>query len=49
MCRRDQLLGIGLLAFGLGLLAAGWVETNFLRWVLGIGLAAAGILLLQKK
>ncbi len=49
MCRRDQLLGIGLLAFGAGLLLAGWMESEFLRWVLGIGLVAAGLLTLQKK
>ncbi len=49
MCRTNQLLGVSLLAFGAGLLAAGWVESNFLRWVLGIGLAASGILVLKKN
>lgn len=49
MCRRNQLLGVALLALGLGLLAAGWMESEFLRWVLGIGLVAAGLLTLQKK
>ncbi len=49
MCRRDQLLGVGLAAFGLGLLAAGWIESTFLRWVWGVGLVIAGILILQKK
>lgn len=49
MCRRNQLLGVGLLAFGLGLLTVGWIEAEFLRWVLGIGLVAAGLSLLQKK
>lgn len=49
MCRRNQLLGVALFSFGVGLLAAGWIDTKFMRWVLGIGAAVAGILLLQKK
>lgn len=49
MCRRNQLLGVGLLAFGLGLLTVVWIEAEFLRWVFGIGLVAAGLSLLQKK
>lgn len=49
MCRRNQLLGVGMLAFGLGLLMVVWIEAEILRWVLGIGLVAAGLTLLQKK
>ncbi len=49
MCRRNQLLGVGMLAFGLGLLMVVWIEAEILRWVLGIGLVAAGLALLQKK
>lgn len=49
MCRRNQLLGVGLLSFGLGLLSVVWIETEFLRWVLGIGLIVAGLALVQKK
>lgn len=49
MCRRNQLLGVGLLAFGLGLLTVVWIEAEFLRWVFGIGLVVAGLSLLQKK
>lgn len=49
MCRRNQLLGIALLAFGLGLLVCCWFESGFVRNCLGIGLLAAGILFLQKK
>lgn len=49
MCRRNQLLGVGLLAFGLGLLTVVWIQAEFLRWVVGIGLVVAGLSLLQKK
>ena len=49
MCRRNQLLGVGLLALGLGLLAVVWIEKEYLRWTLGIGLVTAGLALLQKK
>lgn len=49
MCRKDLLLGVGLIAFGAGLLTAGWVESTFLRWVLGLGLLVSGFLVLQKK
>lgn len=49
MCRRDQVLCIGLFAFGLGLLVAGWIESSFWRWVWGVGLVIAGVLALQKK
>ncbi|MBQ3215190.1 MAG: hypothetical protein IJB11_03630 [Oscillospiraceae bacterium] len=49
MCRRNQLLAVALLAFGAGLLVCGWIDTKFMRWVLGIGLVAAGLYLLQKK
>lgn len=49
MCRRNQLLSIALLAFGLGLLIGCWMESVFARNCLGLGLIAAGIILLQKK
>jgi len=49
MCRRDQVLCVALLAFGLGLLVAGWIESGFWRWALGIGLVIGGILTWQKK
>ena len=49
MCRRNQLLGVGLLSFGLGLLLVVWIEAEFLRWLFGIGLVTAGLALLQKK
>ena len=49
MCRRNQLLGIAALAFGVGLLVCCWFESGFVRNCLGVGLVAVGILLLQKK
>lgn len=49
MCRKNQLLGVGMLLFGLGLLIGCWFETEFVRNCIGVGLIAGGILLLQKK
>lgn len=49
MCRRNQLLGLGLLAFGLGLVVGCWMESEFVCNCLGIGLIAVGVLVLQKK
>ncbi|MBQ9762401.1 MAG: hypothetical protein IJV82_04915 [Oscillospiraceae bacterium] len=49
MCRRDQILGIALLAFGLGLLVGSWIDTHFWRVFFGIGLTAGGVLVLVKK
>ena len=49
MCRRNQLLGVAALAFGLGLLVCSWFESGFVRICFGVGLAAMGILFLQKK
>ena len=49
MCRRNQLLGCAVLAFGCGLLVCCWLESELLRIVFGIGLLVAGFCLLQKK
>lgn len=49
MCRRDQLLGIGLLALGVGLLLACWIETLFWQICFGACACGSGILILQKK
>ena len=49
MCRKNQLWGIAILAFGLGLLVGCWMESEFVRNLLGIGLIAVGVLFLQKK
>lgn len=49
MCRRDQIQGIGLLAFGLGLLVACWFESRFWQICFGVCLLGAGFLILLKK
>lgn len=49
MCRRNQLLGIAALAFGLGLLTGCWFESEFVRNCWGIILIAVSIFVLQKK
>lgn len=49
MCRRNLLLGFGLLAFGFGLLVGCWLESEFVRNCIGLGLMAVGVLVLQKK
>lgn len=49
MCRRNQLLGIGLLALGIGLVLDCWIDGEFFRNCLGIILVGAGLLVLCKK
>lgn len=49
MCRRNQLLGVALMAFGLGLLAAGFFESVFFCGCLGLGVMVVGVVILQKK
>lgn len=49
MCRRNQLLGIFALGFGMGLLFARLFESGFFCGCVGVGLIVAGLLLLQKK
>lgn len=45
MCRRNQALAIGLIAFGVGVLVGGWIESCILRFLLAAGSIAAGIFL----
>jgi hypothetical protein len=49
MCRRNQLIGIFALGFGLGMLFAGLFESGFFCGCVGVGLMAGGLLILQKK
>ena len=49
MCRRNQLWGLAVLAFGLGLVVGSWLEPVFIRKCCGIGLMAVGVLIVQKK
>ena len=49
MCRRNQLLGFALMAFGIGLLMGCFIESSFLGGCLGIGAMSVGIAVIQKK
>ena len=49
MCRRNQLLGMALLAFGLGLWIGCWLETGLSRICFSVIAIVGGVLLLQKK
>ena len=49
MCRQNQLRGMLVLGFGLGLLAGCWVESGFWCCLLGVCGAMAGILCVLKK
>jgi len=43
MCRRNQMWGCALVAFGLGLLVGMWIEGGFLAHCLGFGIIFFGI------
>ena len=49
MCRRNQLCGVALMAFGVGLLSAGFFESVFFCGCLGIGFVVLGVVVTQKK
>ncbi len=49
MCRKDQLRGLALLGFGLGLLASVWIDSHFWQVCFGILALGAGVLVLAKK
>ena len=49
MCRQNQLRGMLLLGFGLGLLAGCWVGSTFWCCLLGVGASMAGILCVLKR
>ena len=49
MCRRNQLVGVALAAFGLGLLLAAYMESGFVCGCFGVIAIGLGILTLQKK
>lgn len=49
MCRRNHLIGCAVTAFGLGMLVACFMESAFFCGFIGVVLAAAGVLALQKK
>ena len=49
MCRRNQLLGMLLVGFGVGLLVAGLFESGFFCGCLGIGAICLGFGMQRKK
>lgn len=49
MCRRNQLLGCSLLAFGLGVLIGSCTEGGFVILFVGIAIIAGGLWMLCKK
>ena len=48
MCRRNQLLGVSLLGFGVGLIIACRVESIFWCTCFGLGALLLGVAILQK-
>lgn len=49
MCRRNQLLGVLVAGIGVGLLLACLFDSGFFCSCVGIGLIAAGVVILQKR
>lgn len=49
MCRRNQLFGGCLIAFGLGILIGLCLESGFICGCIGISGVTAGLFLLQQK
>ncbi len=49
MCRRNQLWGVALMAFGIGLLMASLFESTFFSGCVGAVAIAVGVGVLQKK
>lgn len=49
MCRRNQLCGCCMIAFGLGLLIGLSLESSFICGCLGVGAVVAGFFSLHRK
>lgn len=49
MCRKNQLLGVAVAAFGLGLLIGCFFESGFFCGCVGIALTVAGVVLMKRK
>lgn len=49
MCRRNQLLGVALAGFGMGLVVACLFESTFFCGCVGLIAICAGVCLLKKK
>lgn len=48
MCRRNQLFGMALVGFGLGLLLSGLFESAFFCGLLGIGILCGGFVMVKR-
>lgn len=48
MCRRNHLMGVGLMGFGLGLLLAGLFESGFFCGCVAVALLGIGACLLKR-
>ncbi len=49
MCRRNQLCGAALVAFGVGMLVGYWLESGFFCFVAGVAVVALGLWCASKK
>lgn len=49
MCRKNQLWGLALLTFGLGLLIGCWLKSEVVQICFGFVLVAGGFLVFQKR
>lgn len=49
MCRKNQLCGSALIAFGVGLLVGMLLESGFFAFFVGIGIMGLGIWCIGKK
>lgn len=49
MCKRNQLLGLGIMGFGVGLLTAQLFESGFFCGCVGVAAMLVGFCVVQKK
>lgn len=47
MCRRHLVFAVGLICFGAGVAAGGWIESGLLRFLLAAGTVLAGFAMLN--
>ena len=49
MCRRNLVVVVGLIAFGIGVLTGGWIESVIVRTLVATGAIGIGVCFLQEK
>ncbi len=49
MCRKNQVIGIAAIAFGIGILVGGQIGSGLWCSCVAVGVIAAGLTFLQKK